>query len=150
PADTTGHTQILQVNESVQGWVRKYFLSYIRFFFSRFNFISSFFLHLSSSIYEALIYLGSSPLPPMILVSSSSLSTGNGGDDRGFEAMDSTLIRLSFSVISTDVISPQSLHRWMISKLSSPFTHMPTGSSIPPHTSPSAAVSWIPERQAGQ
>ena len=50
--------------------------------------VQFYFLLFSSSIYEALIYLGSSPLPPMILVSSSSLSTGNGGDDRGFEAMD--------------------------------------------------------------
>ena len=90
------------------------------------------------------------PCPPIILVSSSTFSMGNGGADSGFDAIDSIFIGLSSSAAGTALIPPHSRHLPMISHFSSGFTQMLTGSRMPPHEKPSPSSSCTAERQLGQ
>src|SRR5699024_7905497 len=77
-------------------------------------------------------------------------SSGNGGADIGFDAIDNILILLSLRSIGDVLISPQKRHLWMISHSFSDLTQIPTGSRIPPHSFPSLSSSWMAKRQLGQ
>ena len=72
------------------------------------------------------------PSPPIRLVNSSILSNGNGGEVRGFMAIDISFIGLSSAAIRFEESFPHLLHRWIIAHSPSFLTHTLMGSIIPP------------------
>ena len=93
------------------------------------------------------------PSPPISLVISSILSSGNGGWLTGLMAIAISFIGLSSAAIRLELSFPHILHRWINAHSPFFFTHTATGSICPPHVdarSPGSSSTCRLPRQFGQ
>ena len=88
-----------------------------------------------------------------VLSNLSIYSSGNGGEARGFTAIDISLTGLSSAAILFELSAPHRLHLCITAH--SPFlrTHTPMGSMIPPQSaerSPGSLSKWTLDKHTGQ